>query len=97
MNHTRNAVGAVLYLVFLPVLIIYDGVALLLMWKWFVCPTFGAPHLALPAAIGISTIFGLLCPTPSPKDDSDPLKQFGTSAAKISLFLFIGWLVHFWM
>ena len=39
---------------------ILNGIALSIMWGWFIVPVFAAPPITVPAAIGLSIIIGYL-------------------------------------
>jgi len=53
--------------VVLIVLSLYRGLALSLLWGWFVVPTFDVPSLPVIAAIGISTMVSMFTPTTTDK------------------------------
>ena len=39
---------------------LWRGYVLFVIWAWFIVPTFGAPTLSIPAAIGVSLIVAYL-------------------------------------
>lgn len=74
------------------------GYALAKLWLWFIEPTFNAPHISIPVALGISVIVGMLTHEGAPKDESlserDRLIQGCGAAILAPLFsLGIGWIL----
>ncbi len=85
-----RAQGVVL-LVVVPVGLFMFGAVTSALWGWFVVPTFGAPPLSIPAAIGLRVLASLVRP---------PLERFDFDAfitrALLGppMFLCVGWVVQ---
>ena len=47
---------------------LWRGYVLFLLWAWFMVPTFGAPTLSIPAAIGVSLIVAYLARDGRPEE-----------------------------
>lgn len=84
---------------------IFNGYALSILWAWFIIPTFSAPSLSIPAAIGISLVVAYLTKQEQP---SDPARRDWTmwqtlACAVLTIILkpagalFMGWIVQKWM
>lgn len=50
---------------------VVNGVALKLLWGWFIVPTFGLPILSVPIAIGIILIASVLTSSYNPSLDQE--------------------------
>ena len=76
-----------------------DGLAIRIMWNWFVAPTFNVATLTLPIAIGISLLVSLLFMRMSESESSKPrtvewyLKVFFWCILKPLTTLGMGWIV----
>ena len=67
--------AALIYIVFGA---LWRGYVLFLLWAWFVVPTFGAPTLSIPAAIGVSLIVTYLARDGRP---AEKVKKFSEQLA----------------
>ena len=74
-----------------------DGVALKLLWGWFMVPTFGLPTVSLAQAIGISIIVGFLTHQHIPRDDIEQRKLLLYQVVVPILAIFTGGIVHLFM
>ena len=98
-----GCIAAALALAIAPFTYILNGWALTILWRWFVVPTFGAPRLSIPVAIGISIITGFLTyRAPSPTKDNEEVAIKNLNAALLSIVhplicLGIGWIVTLFM
>lgn len=86
-----------LTLAFMVVLALVNGYVVATLWEWFVEPTFvSAPHLSIPAAIGIALIVRYLTaehPEPEFKGGS----RFAFALSYPVLALAVGWIVKEFM
>lgn len=78
------------------------GWILTILWAWFVVPTFRAPVLTLPVAIGLALIARLFgFSTSSTDEKKSQADRFSYVAVWMitmpAMSLGIGWLVHLWM
>ena len=72
------------------------GATLMILWGWFVVPTFRAPELGLVQAMGLIVTFAVFKQTPPA--ETRKLKDFMAAIyVRLAALLFIGWIVHFWM
>ena len=97
-----NCLLLVFGFILIPLLAIYHGWVLTILWGWFVAPTFHLPELNIAVAIGLSLIVGMFRGyTKSDNKDSQTTKDktIGIIAILISplLTLFFGWIVHMFM
>lgn len=94
---------AILFLIFLPFGVLFDGFVLLQNYNWFLLPIHGAPVLTIGNCIGISLIVGMLTVGLIQSKKEDDSK---TTAEKLIegivkmimyplVFWFFGWLYHF--
>lgn len=97
-------IGCLLMFITLPIGAVWSGFVLSVLWGWFVVPTFGAPILNIPAAIGIAGIVSYLTRSShkeKTKDDGDPLGRAIIAIGEMLLLpafsLSFGWLVHLFM
>lgn len=88
------------------VAILVRGWALMVLWGWFIVPTFaGAPNLTIPSALGIAALFGLftshLAQKTATNKEPDPYKAFGdamgTSVGGALVSVGIGWIITLFM
>lgn len=108
MKEKPSTAGCVFALVWFPLLMvalsIYHGFVLVQLWRWFIIPTFHAPALSLPAAIGLSLIVGFMAKDHS-SGDSDADRTFWESIAYATMKAAIlptmtltsGWIVSHYM
>lgn len=84
--------------VFIAASSLINAFVLLKLWAWFVVPTFAAPAITLPVAIGLGSIIGLLQHVQSQqeKEGEEPLAKwgriFGHLIAKPALYLVVGYI-----
>jgi len=55
-----DLISALVVLILIPVLQVFNGVILSIMWGWFIVPIFHLPQLSITQAIGISLIVSIL-------------------------------------
>lgn len=92
----KGLVGTIVY----GIAVLFEGVILSIMWGWFVVPTFRAPALSIPVAIGISTMLTLFFyqPEREKKDDEElSFRAIGRAIGFQIVGLAFGWLVHLFM
>ena len=81
----------------------WSGWALTILWSWFVVPTFRAPALSVPAAIGIALLVRMFGASSSATNDEKKTQsdRFAYAAAWMimqpAFALGFGWLVHLFM
>lgn len=80
---------------------IIGGWVLSVMWEWFIVPTFDAPRLSIPVAIGISMVAGMLTHqrAKSVDDKSSNTSSVVSELLSITvitplLTLFVAWIVY---
>jgi hypothetical protein len=100
-----NAIPAILGLIVTMVVgSIIKGLALSVLWGWFMVPIFDLPELAIAPAIGLALIASYLTHQHDHAKDEDE-ESFGTSVLRSFLYsilmplwmLLIGWIVHQFM
>lgn len=75
-----------------------NAYVLVKLWAWFVVPTFAAPALSLPVAVGVGSIIGLLQPVPKDDEKKDESvlskwgRLFGQITLKPALYLLVGYI-----
>ena len=109
MSEDKNIdlVGCMFGLFWLPILLvascIYSGWVLAKLWAWFIVPTFNAPFLSIPVAIGISLIIGFTAKNHNVKTEEtegiwEAIVSSTLRAALIpSASLLTGYIVTFFM
>lgn len=83
----------------------WAGYVLMILWGWFVVPTFALPPLALAPAIGLALVAGYLTHQYTPKaakpEDDGKWDETVRATAHMLLrpasTLLIGWVVKQWM
>jgi hypothetical protein len=84
-------------LAFDAVAAILQGFVLSVLWGWFVVPTFDAPVLSIPVAIGVSIIVKMLTAhRPSTEETIEEIvKRTAAHQIVVPLFaLFAGWIAY---
>lgn len=89
----------ILWVLLTPVVMIWRGYVLSILWAWFVVP-FGLPPLGIAGAIGLSYVVSLMSGVAyiDPlNDDDEPLERL-LKAAGMAFFvpalgLLLGWIV----
>jgi hypothetical protein len=77
-----------------PVISIWNGYALAVLWGWFIVPVFHGPALRIPFAIGLSLIVGYMThQTRKSEDDPDTGYMFLLGVIKPAVALLFGWIV----
>lgn len=96
-------IGCLALLVSWPVLAIWNGYVLSVLWGWFIVTTFEARPLTIPAALGIAAVLGYLTHQVEEYTDKDKstLERF-TQTILVGLFrpafaLAFGWIVYRFM
>jgi hypothetical protein len=92
--------GGILVLALIPLVIIFQGWVLTVLWSWFVAPTFNLPELSIAVAIGLSLVVSMFKTyTASNKELTQNEKLTNALATVlVPLFtLFFGWIVHLFM
>ena len=79
--------------VLIPVLLIWKGFALSVLWGWFVAPLFGLPLLSIPSAIGICIVVGLIRYRYDASDHEKSFKPLGMQFASPAASLGVGWII----
>ncbi len=74
-------------------MVIFEGYALSILWGWFVVPTFGAPELSIPVAIGIAIPIGMMTKNITPTQDGKAGEQFAQAILRPLFALGCGWIV----
>jgi hypothetical protein len=65
---------------------LWRGYVLCLLWAWFMVPTFKAPELSIPAAIGVALVVSYLCRDGKPSEkDKTFAQQLATGAVTVAL------------
>lgn len=96
--------GTLLIIAVVPLVAVYSivyGATIAQLWLWFVVPTFQAPALNVPQAIGLGILVGFLTNDVSLKKDDR--ESYGLGASLLAIFgrpltsLFFGWVLSFWL
>ena len=82
-------------IIVLIIALFIEGWGVMLMWGWFVAPTFGLPSLSLAQAIGIDLILSLITARISSEDVSI-VRKVGYLIG-IILMIVTAWIVHLFM
>ncbi len=86
-------VWIILMIVTLPL----NGVALKLLWGWFMVPTFGLPVISLVQATGIALVIRFLTQRHIPRDEDEEKQLFNHEIFVPVLAIAFGWSVHLFM
>lgn len=93
-------------LTILPVLIasaLLKAWALVLLWTWFVTPTWGVSAPKYAVCLGLSAMWAVFDPSSTPPQDptKSPLERlassYTTSLLHAPLAIAFGWVVRHWM
>lgn len=79
------------------VVYLLNGVALKLLWGWFMVPTFGLPVISLVQALGIMIIISFLAHQHIPMYKDFENEQFFFLILIPVLAMAVGWIVHLFM
>lgn len=111
MNHSSNKeaeqykaiAGCLAGLIGLPILIvissIWSGYSFMLLWGWFIVPTFDLPPLLLWQAIGLDLVIGFLTHQwhDFQEKEREPWEKLAILVGRILfnplIYLTIGWIV----
>ncbi|MEK9171051.1 MAG: hypothetical protein AAB789_01925 [Patescibacteria group bacterium] len=74
-----------------------NGVALKLLWGWFMVPTLGLPVISLVQAIGIGIVIGFLTQQHIPRDEDAKKELLVFEVLTPVLAIAVGWIVHLFM
>lgn len=78
-----------------------NGVALQLLWGWFIIPIFHLPPLSLLQAIGVGMVVSFLTKQYIPKGEGEGENETGKIILHIILSplvaIVIGWIIHSFM
>jgi len=88
---------ALVVLALMVVAYLLDGVALKLLWGWFLVPTLGFPAISLVQAIGISIVIGFMTQQHIPRDEDEKKELYVYVFLTPILAIVIGWIVHLFM
>ena len=71
----------------------WRGYVLSVLWAWFIVPTFGAPELSIPFAIGLALVVGFLTASNAKGKEFDWLNAIGQLVFGPAMALLMGWIV----
>jgi len=76
---------------------IINGFTLSVLWSWFMVPTFGAPQLSIPSAIGVAIIAGMLVYNGDSDNEDDSYMSRIASATisttvRCAIYMACGWI-----
>ena len=74
-----------------------NGVALKLLWSWFMVPTLGLPVISLVQAIGIGIVIGFLTQQHIPRNEDEKKELLVFEVLNPVLAIAVGWVVHLFM
>lgn len=74
-------------------LAVLNGWVLSILWGWFIVPTFAAPALSIPAAMGIAIAVGYMTSSTRGKDDREKWDKIATPFVHPIVALGVGWIV----
>ncbi|QQG45560.1 MAG: hypothetical protein HYW89_01360 [Candidatus Sungiibacteriota bacterium] len=74
-----------------------SGVALKLLWGWFMVPTLGLPVISLVQAIGVGIVISFLTQQHIPRDKDEAKELLIYEVIKPVLAIAVGWVVHLFM
>ena len=95
-SDVEKEVGSItVNIIMLIIALFIEGCGVMLMWGWFVAPTFGLPSLGLTQAIGIDLILSLITARVSSEDVSI-VRKVGYLIG-IILMIMTAWIVHLFM
>jgi len=97
MQEKPSRYDILLGLALVPFAAMYGGYVLSVMWRWFIVSTFAAPPLSVPAAIGTSLMVSMFVGSYSKEDDHGVVAKLLVHVIKITLYLFVGFIVKQFM
>lgn len=92
--------GVLFVLVSIPLIAIFQGWVLTVLWGWFVVPTFALPKLSIAVAIGLTLIVGMFKSYQvknEEKSTEDKVVEWVAGILVPLFILFLGWIVHLFM
>ena len=92
-----EAIGALLLLLFIPVIYVLNGWVIQNYWNWFVLPVFETlPILTLGQSVGLSLVVSMFKADISnvTKKDSEALERLTTMLLAPPLMVLFGWIVY---
>ncbi|MDP1688621.1 MAG: hypothetical protein Q8L47_00620 [bacterium] len=89
--------NALIKAIFVVAILFSNGLALKLLWGWFMVPIFGLPLISLAEAIGICLIVGFLTSQYIPKKDEENNEALIHSIASPVTAIVFGWIIHLFM
>lgn len=60
----------------MPIVAIWQGLVLKILWGWFMVPTFGLPSLDIPQALGLALVVTFLTHQTTKREDEDAGEVF---------------------
>ena len=78
-------------------LYLLNGVTLMLLWGWFMVPTFGLPVISLVQAIGIGMVIGFLTFQHIPRNKEEEKEMIALALLIPVLTIAFGWGFHLFM
>lgn len=96
-QHKENAVHELKMIGLVIVAYIFHGIALSILWKWFMVPTLGLPAIPMTQAIGISVIMSLLTNQYIPRSKEQEVTQVIHDVVNPLVAIFVGGIVHRFM
>ena len=99
MSDTKlTTTGCVVTVAAAPVLAVWHGFVLKVIWGWFMVPILGLPALTIAGAIGIGLVASYMTITINVKRHTDdPLEIILIGAVRPAFALAIGWVVKGFM
>ena len=82
---------------FMIIAYLLDGLALKLLWGWFMVPTFGLPVISLVQAIGIGIVISFLTQQHIPRDEEQQTEMMVFTVVVPVLAIIIGGVAHLFM
>lgn len=85
--------------IIIPLLMLYEGWIIHLMWGWFVTHTFGGVQPSTLVCMGFGGLSILLIPhtTPDYKDSEQACSALLTAFCKCTIILAYGFVLHFFV
>ena len=82
-------------LLFLVAEILFGGFTTMILWGWFISPTFDLTSLSLTQAIGLNIFISLF--TTRPNGGTDQFERRVVYYLTLLVALGLGWIVHLFM
>lgn len=81
----------------MTIIALFEGLALKLLWGWYMVPIFSLPALSLVQATGIAIIIGLTTYHSNDLEKENSLMRLGQSIYCTLAYVAVGWILHFFM